>query len=193
VDRWLLEQTERADGTGREPQPSDPVDHIAGDRILLDLVIDRADRLVDDEALDLRIVREWIKGRDELALVNQLDACPCRDDGHRQENGSEHDAHGAQQRSPPSAPPTGTRPPCPRLRRQILRPAARSPLRGRAPAAPAGRTCRVRRGVTTSTSRYADVHFDPSSCLGSPEPRELHSAIQRALPMHAHCTYATAK
>ena len=72
MDRWLLEQTERADGTGREPQPSDPVDHIAGDRILLDLVIDRADRLVADEALDLRIVREWGNGRDELALVNEL-------------------------------------------------------------------------------------------------------------------------
>jgi len=67
VGRWLLEQTERADSTGR-----DPVDHIAGDLIIVDLVIDRADRVVADEALDLRIVREWGNGRDELALVNEL-------------------------------------------------------------------------------------------------------------------------
>ncbi len=50
----LAEQTERADRTGREPQPGDPVDHIAGDLAVVDLVIDRGHRLVDDEALDLR-------------------------------------------------------------------------------------------------------------------------------------------
>jgi hypothetical protein len=34
----------------------------------------RGHRLVDDEALNLRIVRERGKGRDELALVNELGA-----------------------------------------------------------------------------------------------------------------------
>ena len=70
----LLEQTERADRARREPQPGDPVDHIAGDLIVVDLFIDRGHRLVDDEALDLRIVRERGKGRDELALVHELGA-----------------------------------------------------------------------------------------------------------------------
>ena len=53
------------------------------------------------------------------------------------------------------------RPPCPRLRRQILRPAARSPLRARVPAAPAGRTCRVRPRSPHPPLDLLIPHFDP--------------------------------
>ena len=75
VGRRLLEQTERADRTRREPQPGDPVDHIAGDLIVVDLVIDRGHRLVDDEALDLRIVASCAQHSSITANVETHDPC----------------------------------------------------------------------------------------------------------------------
>jgi len=225
---------------GWEPQPGDPVDHIAGDLIIVHLVIDRADRVVADEALDLRIVREWGNGRDELALVNELGACPCRDVKNTRELRDSSARPGSASGPVPRSSPSTRRsaPPAHREAEKTLalhpfgsgtedhtmtgsptrerhaasreldstRGLRHAPHRGRVASLdpPASLPVIIATSSSSRPARFSsaarpDSHASArlvapsaqsarrvrSSCLGSPEARELHSAIQRALPMHA--------
>ncbi len=101
--RGRLQRLQRLGGDRPRPQGDDAVEHLRGDLLDVDVLLDHGHRLIGDESLDARIVGERGIGGDEGVRIRQLGFRPRGDHRDWRQHGPDDDQDRREQGPAPSA------------------------------------------------------------------------------------------